>query len=76
MSVCVANPGGADGHTHDVAYLDELSGNGTTKPGGLDGHTHQISNWRALPGNTGHDHHVTCSYDSSVNGGGGFGCGF
>ena len=78
MSVCVANPGGTDGHTHDIAWIDTLTGNGATKSGGTDGHTHQVVNWRALPGNTGHDHHVTCSYDDlpGVNGGGGIGCGF
>ena len=77
MSVCVANPGGPDGHTHDIAWLDELSGNGGTKAGGMDGHTHDIVNWRALPGDTGHDHHVTCQYTPGISGGGGGpGCGF
>ena len=76
---CTANPGGTDGHTHDIKWLDELSGNGWTAPGGMDGHSHQVVNWTAInPGHGAepHTHHVSCTYDSGVQGGGGPGCGF
>jgi hypothetical protein len=63
---CYASPGGIDGHTHNVAYIDMLSGNGETGPGGNDGHTHPIVNWTAL-GN--HTHTVSCPYTPGIDGG-------
>lgn len=76
---CIANPGGIDGHTHDVAWLDELTGNGRTSPGGMDGHSHQVVSWTAVSNPddpTHHTHHVTCSYEDVSGGGGGVGCGY
>lgn len=78
-TTCIANPGGDDGHTHDVAAIDLLTGNGWTAPGGTDGHVHTISSWTATvppaPA-TPHTHHVTCPYSDVSGGGGGVGCGY
>lgn len=75
-ATCYAEPGGPDGHTHDIAWLDQLSGDGQTKPGGVDGHSHVVQSWTALAGNTGHTHVVSCPYPETSGGGGGIGCGF